>query len=330
MKNLPYQNINQNNFTGQNFSPQIQIPTSQIDFHNSSIQNNFKYGNAPHDKNLAQNIVSQNNIKKNEYEIKTQNAAPKFSNNQFSNPLINKFPENKNYIGKGLSNSGNIGKNPYGKISKIPLTSPGALNEYSLSNSPNKGINHIENKNYYPPILEEDKKNFSNFFKNNNKTDILSFAPLLNLEHHNRHELEFMFIPNILPNLYSKGIINDDYIMNPSLWKKSKICKKISPIFLQKISVQKKIFNNGVKKFIFIFPNPKCGCECFFAILYFDEFKNSNYFTLELEFGNDLGSTEGTGLVCGQKGYKHLNFFTICKVNLEDFENSVRKFYNEN
>jgi len=329
MKNLPYQNINQN------FSPQIQIPTSQIDFQNGSLQNNFKYRNAPHYKNLDQNIVSQNNIKKNEYEIKIQNSkaqniVPKFSNNQFCNPLINKFPAKKNYTGEGLSNPGNIGENPYGKISKIPLSSQGSINKYSFSNSPNKGINHIENKNYYPPIKEEDEKYFSNFLKNDKKMDILSFAPLLNLEHHNRHELEFMFIPNILTDLYSKGIVNDDYIMNTSLWKKFKICKKISPIFLQKICVQKKISNSGVKKFIFTFPTPKCGCECFFAILYFDEFKNSNYFTLELEFGNDLGSKEGTGLVCGQKGYKHLNFFTICKVNLEDFENSVRKFYNEN
>ena len=296
MKNLPYQNINQN------LSPQIQIPTSQIDFQNGSLQNNLNYRNAPQYKNFDQNIISQNTIKKSEYEKKIQNSkaqniVPKFSNNQFSNPLINKFPAKKNYTGEGLSN---------------------------------QGINHIENKNYFPPIKEEDKKYFSNFFKNDKKMDILSFAPLLNLEHQNRHELEFMFIPNILTNLYSKGIVNDDYIMNTSLWKKSKICKKISPIFLQKICVQKKILNSGVKKFIFIFPTPKCGCECFFAILYFDKFKNSDYFTLELEFGNDFGTKEGTGLVCGQKGYEHLNFFTICKVNLEDFENSVRKFYNEN
>lgn len=302
MKNLPYQNINQNNFTNQNLSPQIQIPTSQINFQNVSLQNNLNYRNAPQYKNFDQNIISQNNIKKNEYEKKIQNSkaqniVPKFSNNQFSNPLINKFPAKKNYTGEGLSN---------------------------------QGINHIENKNYFPPIKEEDKKYFSNFFKNDKKMDILSFAPLLNLEHQNRHKLEFMFIPNILTNLYSKGIVNDDYIMNTSLWKKSKICKKVSPIFLQKICVQKKILNSGVKKFIFIFPTPKCGCECFFAILYFDEFKNSDYFTLELEFGNDFGTKEGTGLVCGQKGHKHLNFFTICKVNLEDFENSVRKFYNEN
>ena len=97
MKNLPHQNINQNNFTNPKFSPQIQIPASQINFQNGSLQNNFKYGNAPQYKNLAQNIVYQNNIKKNEYEIKNQNSkaqniVPKFSNNQFSNPLINKFP----------------------------------------------------------------------------------------------------------------------------------------------------------------------------------------------------------------------------------------------
>ena len=160
--------------------------------------------------------------------------------------------------------------------------------------------------------------------------DILPLAPLFNSEHQHRHDLEFMFIPNILAGLYYKGIINDEGIMNTSLWKKFKICKKVSPIFLQKISVQKKILKSGVTKFIFIFPPPKCGCECFFAILYFNKFKYSNYFTLELEFGNDFGSTEGTGLVCGQKGHQHLNFNTVCKANLEDFENCVRKFYNEN
>ena len=166
-----------------------------------------------------------------------------------------------------------------------------------------------------------------NFLNKNSNLNPQCVLPLFNQEHCGRHYLEFTFIPNILADLYSRSIIGDKIIMNPILWKKE--CRKISPIFLQKISVQKKVLKGGSTKFIITFPPPKCGCECFFAILYFDVYKNSHYFTLEKEFGNDFGNTEGSGLICGQKGLRHLNFFTVCRANLDNFESFVRKLYGE-
>ena len=70
----------------------------------------------------------------------------------------------------------------------------------------NKNINikSIEN-----PIPEINKKN-------DDLNDILGmFSP----DHISRHELEFQFIPNQLPVLYTKGMINDNVMTNPSSWK---------------------------------------------------------------------------------------------------------------
>ena len=154
------------------------------------------------------------------------------------------------------------------------------------------------------------------------------FAPLLSLEHIQRHQCEFQFIPNMLPVLYSQGIINDSVLENPSSWKNYLgPGSKIDPNFLDKLSVTKKELNNGIKKYVITFPPPKVGTECYFAILYFDEKKNSDYYTLELEMGNDFGTQEGSGLICGQKGSQHLNFRRICKANLDDFEKCIEKFY---
>ncbi len=156
------------------------------------------------------------------------------------------------------------------------------------------------------------------------------FAPLFSLEHIQRHECEFKFIPNLLPVLYSQGIINDEILTNPSQWKNygGPICK-VDPKFFEQITVQKKELENGIKKFLITFPEPKVGTECFFAILYFDEKKNSDYFTLELELGNDFGSQEGSGLICGQEGSKHLNYSRVCKANWDDFEKVVEALYNK-
>ena len=157
------------------------------------------------------------------------------------------------------------------------------------------------------------------------------FAPLFSMEHLQRHQFEFQFLPNLIPVLYSSGIINDDTMINPTSWKNySGPNVQIDPKFLEQISVTKKELNSGVKKFLITFPQPKVGTECFFAILYFDEQKKSNYFTLELELGNDFGSGEGAGLICGQEGSKHLNFRRVCKANLDDFEKCVQQLYNEN
>ena len=104
---------------------------------------------------------------------------------------------------------------------------------------------------------------------------------------------------------------------------------EVDPKFFEQITVQKKELENGIKKFLITFPEPKVGTECFFAILYFDEKKNSDYFTLELEFGNDFGSQEGSGLICGQEGSKHLNYSRVCKANWDDFEKVVEALYNK-
>ena len=151
------------------------------------------------------------------------------------------------------------------------------------------------------------------------------------IEHIQRHHTEFSLIPNIISDLYSKEKIDDNIMMNPSSWINYLTHPGlINPRFLEKILIKKKKLRSGVTKFIFEFPPPNVGTECFFAILYFDEYKNSSYFTLELELGNEFGTHEGEGLVCGQKGFQHINYFTICKTNLEDFENIVKKFYREN
>ena len=156
------------------------------------------------------------------------------------------------------------------------------------------------------------------------------YAPLLSQEHLQRNECEFKFIPNLLPVLYSGGIVTDEIMINPSSWRIFlNPMTHIDPLFFDELSVEKKELENGIIKFIITFPKPKVGTECFFAILYFDEEKRSNYFTLELELGNDFGSTEGSGLICGQDGSKHLNFNRVCKANKEDFENAVKEIYNE-
>ena len=328
---FPEQNVYPNNYSNQYMVPQNQTSSP---IQNISLQNNFQYGISPKIQNFTTNISSQNNLKNNEYQIigpnpVAQNVAPTIPKNQFSMPLGSRFPVEKNHMGTNLPNLKNIGGSPYGKISQIPQITKDSAEKYSIHNNSNKNINNQKDINPNLILTNEDKKYFSDLLKNNKNIDQLTMLPLMNPEHIKRHDLEFMFIPNILTDLYSKGTIDDNIIMNPPLWKKYYIYNKISPVFLQKIAVQKKLLKSGVTKFIMSFPPPKCGCECFFAILYFDEYKNSSYFTLELEFGNDFGSTEGTGLVCGQKGFRHLNFNTICKVNLEDFENCVRKLYKE-
>lgn len=156
------------------------------------------------------------------------------------------------------------------------------------------------------------------------------FAPLLSQEHLQRHECEFKFIPNLLPVLYSGGIVTDETMTNPSTWRKFlNPMIHIDPSFFDELSVEKKECQNGLIKFIVTFPKPKVGTECFFAILYFDEEKQSSYFTLELELGKDFGTTEESGLICGQEGSQHLNFNKVCKVDKEEFENAVKEIYNE-
>ena len=179
----------------------------------------------------------------------------------------------------------------------------------------NKNINEKRTENQRPEINK----------KNDDLNDILGmFSP----DHISRHELEFQFIPNQLPVLYTKGMINDNVMTNPSSWKNIfQMSGLLDPTYLDQITVQKIEMNNGIKKFFLTFPEPKIGTECFYAILFFDENKNWNYFTLEKEFGNDFGTTKGSGLICGQVGRQHLNFNKICRVDTQEFEVVVQQLY---
>jgi hypothetical protein len=154
-------------------------------------------------------------------------------------------------------------------------------------------------------------------------------APGFTADHIRRHTCEFDFMPNVLPLLYSEGIIDDDIMTNPPSWIDYLVgmSKLTDPNFLYQISVQKKELKNGMKKFLFTFPEPKVGTECYYAILYFDQNLKWNYFTLELELGHDFGSPEGSGLVCGQEERRHLNFNRICKADMKEFEECVDELY---
>ena len=156
------------------------------------------------------------------------------------------------------------------------------------------------------------------------------FGSLFSPEHAKRYECEFRFIPNMLPVLYSGGIINDDIMGNPSTWKNYLGPKfNIDPNYLDKLSVIKKELNKGGKKFLITFPTPKVATECFFGILYFDANKKSKYYTLEKEMDIGLINTEGIGIICGQEGSSHSNYGIICKTNLDDFEKCVKSLYKE-
>jgi hypothetical protein len=147
--------------------------------------------------------------------------------------------------------------------------------------------------------------------------------------HINRYCFEFDFLPNVLPSLYQKDEI-DDYIMtHPSEWKKILVKKGVrSDWGFDKIKVEKFELDKDRIKFIFTFPEPKVSPECFFAMLIFDEDKNSNYFTLELDFGSSSIFKEGGGIVCGQKGMKHLNYSRRCRNDLNEFEKTVQDIIN--
>ena len=199
-------------------------------------------------------------------------------------------------------------------------------------NQGNEKINEQKNKEEINQINEESNKiDFIRDMNINNERQLfinLVVNNLKNTEHHQRNFIEFTFIPNFIADLFSIGIIDDNIMLNPSTWKyyfeNSEI---INARFLEKISVKMINLKNGEIKFILIFPPPKYGNECFYAILYFDEFLRPDYYTLELELGNDFDCPEGYGLVCGQKGNDHLNFYSICKVDLEEFQNIVEKLY---
>ena len=151
------------------------------------------------------------------------------------------------------------------------------------------------------------------------------FADIYKSGYLDRYCLEFDFLPNVLPSLYKKGEIDDHVMTHPSEWKKILIKKGVRSDFgIDKISVEKYELLEGKTKFIFTFPTPKVSPECFFAMLLFDRNKDSNYYTLELDFGSSTVFKEGGGIVCGQKGLRHLNYGRRCRKNLDEFEKNVK------
>ena len=92
----------------------------------------------------------------------------------------------------------------------------------------------------------------------------------------NRYTWEFDFIPNILPDLYVKGEI-DDYIMMHSIeWKVILLKKGVNSDFgMDEISIEKEEKDEEVT-FIYIFPRPKETPHFFFLCLYLTKIKNGN------------------------------------------------------
>ena len=152
------------------------------------------------------------------------------------------------------------------------------------------------------------------------------FQDIYKSGHINRYCFEFDFLPNILPPLYKKGEIDDHVMTHPSEWKKILLKKGVRSDFgIDKIISEKFELSDGKVKFIFTFPTPKVSPECFYALLLFDKNKDSNYYTLELDFGSSTIFKEGGGIICGQRGPRHLNYGRRCRNNLEEFQKKVNE-----
>ena len=141
----------------------------------------------------------------------------------------------------------------------------------------------------------------------------------------NRYTCEFDFIPNILPDFYVKGEI-DDYIMtHPIEWKIILLKKGVNSDFgMDEINVEK-VEKYNETTFIYTFPRPQKTPHCFYALLIFDKDKNWNYYTLELDYGSSTIFKDGGGFICGQKGFDHLNYAERCIENLCEFQKKVKK-----
>ena len=77
--------------------------------------------------------------------------------------------------------------------------------------------------------------------------------------------------------------------------------------------------------FIYTFPRPKETPHCFYALLIFDKNKKWKYYTLELDYGSSTIFKEGGGLICGQKGFDHLNYGRRCREDLDEFRKMVKE-----
>ena len=149
------------------------------------------------------------------------------------------------------------------------------------------------------------------------------FQEIYKSGHLNRYTCEFDFIPNILPDCYIKGEI-DDYIMtHPIEWKIILLKKGVNSDFgMDEISVEKEEANDEIT-FIYTFPKPKETPNCFYALLIFDKNKKWNYYTLELDYGSSTIFKDGGGIICGQKGCSHLNYARRCVEDLNEFQKKV-------
>ena len=148
------------------------------------------------------------------------------------------------------------------------------------------------------------------------------------LKYLDRYTCEFDFIPNMLTSLYMEGKIDDKMMTSPIDWK------KLLPKFgfgydfgLRNMTVVKSEKETKKAKFLITFPKPKVTPDCFYAILYIGK-DDYNYYTLELDFGSSSIFKEGGGIVCGQKGMKHLNYSRRCRNDLNEFEKTVQDIIN--
>ena len=144
-----------------------------------------------------------------------------------------------------------------------------------------------------------------------------------------RYTCEFDFIANILPELFTKGEI-DNYIMtHPTEWRIILLKRGILSDFgINEISVKTEE-KDGEIRFIYVFPEPKVAPNCYYSILVIDTKKEWRYFTLEKDnnifhFADLL--IDSLALVCGQKGYNHTCYSRWCNnYDLDDFKRHVQE-----
>ena len=99
--------------------------------------------------------------------------------------------------------------------------------------------------------------------------------------HLNRYTCEFDVLPNILPELYAKGVIDNYEMTHPSEWRNILKEKGIKSDFgIDEITVEEEV-KDGETRFIYTFPEPLVVPNCYFSILVFDKNKEWRYFTLE-------------------------------------------------
>ena len=160
---------------------------------------------------------------------------------------------------------------------------------------------------------EAQKKKFENCYKSG---------------HLNRYTCEFDVLPNILPELYAKGVIDNYEMTHPSEWRNILKEKGIKSDFgIDEITVEEEV-KDGETRFIYTFPEPLVAPNCYFSILVFDKNKDWRYFTLEKDnkfYPCPDVLIDNLALVCGQKGYEHEHYSRWCTLELDDFKRHVQE-----